>query len=77
MNHKTFLMVIIAGAIGISLGGIVGSNLRGQNVNWFLVSLNVVLIVMALYFTLYKRRNNQGGSDVDKVPWEQRKKKKK
>ena len=76
MKNRSFYLILIASAVGIAIGGIGGSYIRGQNINWFFVTLNIALIVMAFYFLLYKRDELKDKNET-KIPWAERKKKKK
>jgi uncharacterized membrane protein YfcA len=72
--NRTFVFLAIAATLGMLAGGIGGSYLRGQGVNWIFVSLNVVLVVSILYFTFHKKYSED---EEEKISWAERKERRK
>lgn len=75
--NKKFIFLALAATVGILVGGVGGSYLRGQDVSWMFVSLNVMLVVGILYVILNKKNTDV---EEEKLSWaersERRKKKK-
>jgi uncharacterized membrane protein YfcA len=72
--NRSFILLAIAATVGMLAGGIGGSYLRGQGINWILVSLNIVLIVGILYFTFHKKDSED---EEEKISWAERKERRK